>query len=101
MRKLLKGGYVEELKKALLKKALGFSSDEIVEEYSLDESGNSVLNKRKVTKKYNPPDISAMKLLLEKEELTDDKLSQMTLSELKKEKKRLLKQLKEEEKSES
>ncbi len=101
MRKLLKGGYVEELKKALLKKALGFSSDEIVEEYSLDESGNSVLNKRKVTKKYNPPDISAMKLLLEKEDLTDDKLSQMTLSELKKEKKRLLKQLKEEEKSES
>lgn len=101
MRKLLKGGYVEELKKALLKKALGFSSDEIVEEYSLDESGNSVLNKRKVTKKYNPPDISAMKLLLEKEDLTDNKLSQMTLSELKKEKKRLLKQLKEEEKSES
>ena len=101
MRKLLKGGYVEELKKALLKKALGFSSDEIVEEYSLDESGNSVLNKRKVTKKYNPPDISAMKLLLEKEDLTDDKLSQMTLSELKKEKKRLLKELKEEEKSES
>lgn len=101
MRKLLKGGYVEELKKALLKKALGFSIDEIVEEYSLDESGNSVLNKRKVTKKYNPPDISAMKLLLEKEDLTDDKLSQMTLSELKKEKKRLLKQLKEEEKSES
>lgn len=92
---------MEELKKALLKKALGFSSDEIVEEYSLDESGNSVLNKRKVTKKYNPPDISAMKLLLEKEDLTDDKLSQMTLSELKKEKKRLLKQLKEEEKSES
>ena len=60
-----------------------------------------MLNKRKVTKKYNPPDISAMKLLLEKEDLTDDKLSQMTLSELKKEKKRLLKQLKEEEKSES
>ena len=92
---------MEDLKKALLKKALGFSSDEIVEEYSLDESGNSILNKRKVTKKYNPPDISAMKILLEKEDLTDDKLSQMTLSELKKEKKRLLKQLKEEEKSES
>ena len=101
MRKLLKGGYVEELKKALLKKALGFSSDEIVEEYSLDESGNSVLNKRKVTKKYNPPDISAMKILLEKEDLTEDKLSQMTLSELKKEKKKLLKQLKEEKKNES
>ena len=92
---------MEDLKKALLKKALGFSSDEIVEEYSLDESGNSVLNKRKVTTKYNPPDISAMKILLENEDLTDDKLSHMTLAELKKEKRRLLKQLKEEEKSES
>ena len=92
---------MEEIKKALLKKALGFSSDEVVEEYSLDENGNSVLNKRKVTKKYNPPDISAMKILLEKENFSDDSLSHMTLAELKKEKKRLLKQLKEEEDSES
>ena len=92
---------MEEIQKALLKKALGFSSDEVVEEYSLDENGNSVLNKRKVTKKYNPPDISAMKILLEKENFSDDSLSHMTLAELKKEKKRLLKQLKEEENSES
>ena len=92
---------MEEIKKALLKKALGFSSDEVVEEYSLDENGNSVLNKRKVTKKYNPPDISAMKILLEKENFSDDSLSHMTLAELKKEKKQLLKQLKEEEDSES
>ena len=92
---------MEDIKKALLKKALGFCSDEIVEEYSLDEQGNSVLNKRKVTKKYNPPDISAMKILLEKENVLDDRLSHMTMSELKKEKKRLLKLLKEEEKSES
>ena len=92
---------MEEIKKALLKKALGFSSDEVVEEYSLDENGNSILNKRKVTKKYNPPDISAMKILLEKENLSDDTLSHMTLAELKKEKRRLLKQLKEEDESES
>ncbi len=92
---------MEEIKKALLKKALGFSSDEVVEEYSLDENGNSVLNKRKVTKKYNPPDISAMKILLEKENFSDDSLSHMTLAELKKEKKRILKKLKEEEDSES
>ncbi len=92
---------MEEIKKALLKKALGFSCDEVVEEYSLDENGNSVLNKRKVTKKYNPPDISAMKMLMEKENFSDESLSHMTLAELKKEKKRLLKQLKEEEESES
>ena len=92
---------MEEIKKALLKKALGFSCDEVVEEYSLDENGNSVLNKRKVTKKYNPPDISAMKMLIEKENFSDESLSHMTLAELKKEKKRLLKQLKEEEERES
>lgn len=89
-----------DLNKALLKKALGFVSDEIVEEYTLDEEGNSVLNKRKVTKKYNPPDLSAMKVLMEKTSVCD-KLSQMTNSELKQEKKRLLKLLKEENLSES
>ena len=106
----LKGGIVEDsdLKKALLKKALGFVSDEIVEEYTLDEEGNSVLNKRKVTKKYNPPDLSAMKVLLDKamKVLLDkadisDELSHMTNSQLKQEKKRLLKLLKEENFSES
>ncbi len=91
-----------ELKKALLKKALGFSCDEVVEEYALDENGQPVLSKKKVTKKFNPPDIVAMKLLLEKQDfLTDEKLSQMTDSELKKERRRLLKLLKEEEESES
>ena len=87
---------MEEIRKALLKKALGFSSDEVVEEYTLDKDGNEVLNRRKVTKKYNPPDISAVKILMEKEGVFDDELSHMTLTELKKEKKRLLKLLKEE-----
>lgn len=91
---------MEEIRKALLKKALGFSSDEVVEEYTLDKNGNEVLNRRKVTKKYNPPDISAVKILMEKEGVFNDELSHMTLTELKKEKKRLLKLLKEE-KSES
>ena len=100
----LQGGIVEEseIKKALLKKALGFTCDEIVEEYSLDENGNPVLSKKKVTKKFNPPDISAMKMLLEKQDiLNNDELSHMTDNELKKERKRLLKLLKEEEEGES
>ena len=41
----------EEIKNALLKKALGYESDEIVEEYTTDENGNSILSKRKITKK--------------------------------------------------
>lgn len=89
----------DDLKKALIKKALGFESDEIVEEYTLDENGNSILNKRKVTKKYNPPDISAVKFFFEKNNLlSDEQLLKMTDKELSKEKKRLLKLLKEEEK---
>ena len=86
-----------ELKKALLKKAFGYTFDEIVEEYSLDEDGMPKLSKRKVTKKFNPPDISAVKMLLEsKDFLSAEKLSHMTISELEQEKKRLLKLLKEE-----
>ncbi len=90
-----------DLKKALLKRALGFTTDEVIEEYSLDEDGNAKLCKRKVTKKFNPPDISAVKMLMENADaFSYDKLSHMTINELKQERKRLLKLLKEEEESE-
>ena len=87
----------EEIKQALLKKALGFESDEIVEEYSSDENGNPVLSKRKITKKFNPPDVSALKFLLEQAEMEDD-YSKMTDGELEREKQRLLQLLYEKEK---
>ena len=61
--KVVKGMNEEEIKQALLKKALGYESDEIVEEYSTDEKGNSFLCKRKITKKFTPPDISALKIV--------------------------------------
>lgn len=87
----------EEIKQALLKKALGFESDEIVEEYSSDGNGNPVLSKRKITKKFNPPDVSALKFLLEQAEMEDD-YSKMTDGELEREKQRLLQLLYEKEK---
>lgn len=87
----------QEFKDALMKKALGFESDEIVEEYSTDEKGNSVLSKRKITKKFNPPDVTALKFLLEQSQIYDDEISKMTDEELLKERDRLLKLLKEEE----
>lgn len=87
----------DEIKEALLKRALGFDSDEIIEEYSSDENGNSVLIKRKITKKFNPPDISALKFLLEQQQLYDDEISKMTDEQLLKEKERLLQLLKEKE----
>ena len=88
---------MDEVKDALLKRALGFDSDEIVEEYVTDDSGKSVLSKRKVTKKYTPPDMSALKVLIEQAEF-DDEISHMTDKELLREKDRLLKLLAEKEK---
>lgn len=87
----------QEFKDALMKKALGFESDEIVEEYYTDEKGNSILSKRKITKKFNPPDVTALKFLLEQSQIYDDEISKMTDEELLKERDRLLKLLKEEE----
>ena len=91
----------EQLKEALIKKALGFESDEIVEEYLPDENGNPVLSKRKITKKLNSPDISALKFLLEQSEFSDDEISRMTDAELEAEKDRLLQLLKQKEKEEN
>ena len=54
----------DEIHDALLRRALGFDCEETVDEYGFSE-GEEVLVKRKVTKKYVPPDISAAKLLLE------------------------------------
>ena len=88
---------MDEVKDALIKRALGFDSDEIVEEYVTDDNGKSVLSKRKVTKKYTPPDMSALKVLIEQAEF-DDEISHMTDKELLREKDRLLKLLAEKEK---
>lgn len=89
----------EEIKQALLKKALGYESDEVIEEYSADENGKPILIKRKITKKFNPPDITALRFLLEKNELADDEISKMTDEQLMREKERLLKLLNEKEKN--
>ncbi len=87
----------EEIKKALLKKALGFESDEIIEEYTADENGKPILSKRKITKKSNPPDLNALRFLIEQSHLSDDDISKMTDKQLLAEKERLLKLLKEKE----
>ncbi len=95
--KLKKAGDMDdEIRDALLKKALGFETDEIVEEYVEDEKGIPKLLKRKVTKKFNPPDVSALKVLLE-DHKTDD-FDNMTDGELMREKERLLKLLQKKEK---
>lgn len=86
----------QELRQALCKRAIGFESDEIVEEYVADENGKPMLSKRKITKKFNPPDINALRFLLEQNNLLDDDISKMTDEELLRERDRLLSLLKDE-----
>ena len=77
---------------AVRKKAIGYESREVSEEYALVD-GVETLIKRKVSIKENPPDITALKMLLELSP-PEESLSE---SEIKQEKIRLIKLLLEEE----
>ena len=76
-----------EFKQALLKKALGYDATEVVEEYVSSDEGEVKLTKKKVTKKNVPPDITALKILMEEESLN---VSSMTDEQLLVEYNRLL-----------
>ena len=81
----------KKIAKALLDKALGYETKEIIEEYGL--SGDEfVLQKRKTSTKTYPPDLSALQMLLDRRE--DGDLSTLTDEELNEEKKKLLELLK-------
>ena len=82
--------YDEKIKKALIKKALGYDATEVVEEFVSGEEGEIKLTKKKVTKKNVPPDLTAIKMLTE-ESAVD--LRQMSDAELEQEKQRLEKLL--------
>ena len=85
----------EEIEKAVFRRAIGYDIQEVVEEYS----GENELLKRKVSSKHYPPDMTAVKTIIE---LGSDKdeLKNMSDSELSEYKKRLLIQLKDIEKGE-
>jgi hypothetical protein len=85
------------IENALLKRALGYTAEDVVEEYTVDDNNDCKLCKKKVTKKHISPDISAGKMLLEYyENLTTSKYQNMTEEQLKQEKLKLIKLLKEE-----
>ena len=84
--------YKIDLENALIKKALGYDATEVVEEYSSDSEGEIRLLKKKITTKNVPPDMSALKFLLDENQKD---LTQMTDDELFEEKLRLLNILKE------
>ncbi len=74
----------DKLTKTLLKKAMGYSVDEIVEEYVNDENELKLV-KKKITKKHIPPDINAAKALLEKNnEMNLEKIKSLSNEELQK-----------------
>ncbi|MEG1509864.1 MAG: hypothetical protein RR454_05385 [Clostridia bacterium] len=80
----------EKIKKALYKKALGYSVKETVEEFSCEDE----LIKKKITTKHIPPDITALKIYIDYAE-QNKPYENLTDEELEQEKIRLLKQLKE------
>lgn len=84
----------KSIKKALKKRALGYDSTEVTEEYTDDGDGGVKLVKRKVVKKNVPPDVSAVKLLIEMDG-QEVGIESFTDEELEAEKQRLIKILKE------
>ncbi len=83
----------KEIDAALRKVAFGFSLEEVTEEYGV-EDGELRLVKRRETRKDVPPDLKAVKMLLDGSAAD---LSVMSDEELENEKQRLLKLLKEKE----
>lgn len=81
--------YNKKFENALKKRALGCKVVESVEEYGLVD-GNLSLIKQKVMKKDVPPDVTALKILMD---LKDDEILNMSDEELEAEKQRLLGQL--------
>ena len=85
----------KKIDEALMKVALGYSVEEVTEEYA-EVDGELKLTKRKETKKDVPPDLKAVQMLLSSAE---DRVSELSDEELEEEKKRLLELLQNENKS--
>ena len=80
----------EKVRDTILKVALGCSVEEVTEEYGVQD-GELTLVKRRETRKDIPPDLKAVRLLMEEQDYNG-----MSDEALEKEKQRLLARLKEE-----
>ena len=85
----------KKIEKALLDKALGYTTQEVIEEYGY--SGDEfVLQKRKTSTKSYPPDLTAMQMLISgRQGNIENKFNTLSDEELEKEKIKLIKLLKE------
>ena len=86
--------YNKKLNKALIKRALGYTNKEVTEEFSSD-NGSLILTKKKVTKKNIPPDIVAVKVLLDMYSPVELDVSNLSDEELLIERDKLLEKLRE------
>ena len=82
----------KKIRKALVDKALGYTTQEIIEEYGYTND-EFVLQKRKTSTKTYPPDLTALQMLIDTKEV--DITENLTDEELENEKQRLLNLLKE------
>ena len=83
--------FEDDILGALKKCAVGLETSEVVEEFGV-EDGELKLVKRKVTKRDIPPDIKAVKMLID-----EGGVDGLTIEELEEEKRNLLKLLNKEE----
>lgn len=85
------------LKEILVKLANGFTYTETVEEYAPEKSSDDrapmVLVKKKIATHYVPPDMLAIKMLMENDKEKVDSLSNMTDEELVALKNKLIKEI--------
>ena len=93
MKRELKNKDIEGVVDALIKKAVGYSIEEVLEEYTVVDN-ELVLSKKKKSIKDYPPDLSAIKLVLENMDNLNE-FSKLSREELLEEKERLLRELKE------
>ena len=84
----------KKVEDALIKKAVGYEVEEVVEEFSVDDNQKPTLVKKKRSTKHFPPDISAIKILLSYYgEKTFDELNGLSDEELFAERDKLLEEL--------
>ena len=97
-KKIEKKQNCDDLIDALKLKAFGYQTKEIIEEYALDDHENERLVKKKVTQKNVPPDITAVKVLLEIQQLENQTdVSKLTNEEVDAKIDEIIKKLKENE----
>jgi len=82
----------KDLRKALIKKAVGYTVSEVTKEYIVNDDGEKRVVKEKESTKYIPPDTTALKTLMELDGVKDE-FQNLSDEELERERQRLILEL--------